>query len=127
MNLKSQGYDQWNHSDSFKQDQLKIAELTKQNQLLLEDMERKQKKDEYYNLKLTNLQSSDENTTHAASPLQMKLKFNNIGGSLEESIHKENSPTVSTARQIAGFTPRQKIVLNEVKGFHEEKDILNSS
>ena len=90
-------------------------------------MERKQKKDEYYNLKLTNLQSSDENTTHAASPLQMKLKFNNIGGSLEESIHKENSPTVSTARQIAGFTPRQKIVLNEVKGFHEEKDILNSS
>jgi hypothetical protein len=32
----------------------------------------------------------------AASPMAMKLKFNNINE--EESIHKENSPTVSTAR-----------------------------
>lgn len=35
---------------------------------------------------------------------------------------------MSTARQVVGFTPRrEKIVLNEVKGFHEEKDYLKSS
>ena len=63
----------------------------------------------------------------------MKLKFPNYGKEMDDSIlikAEGESHTVSTARNAAGVTPntrREKIILNEVKGFHEEGDMLNSS
>lgn len=79
VNLKSQGFESWTHSDTFKQEQLKMAEIAEQNLQILSQIENQRKKDNYFkntDLVLTNQMSSEVNTTHQGSPAPMKLKFN---------------------------------------------------